>query len=144
MKSLIIVGIFLILNRVEAKGLDYHQAIYMAVQEQARVYKLDPDLVLAVIKVESDFNPYKRGSHGEIGAMQLMPAYFPEAKYEITNNIQYGVAYLSFVRANCPVKDDFEYVICYNNGVNRHPKHPKLHKYYKRVMAAYKQIKKSK
>lgn len=144
MKSLIIVGIFLFLSGAEAKGLDYRPAIYVAVQEQARVYKLDPDLVLAVIKAESDFNPYKRGSRGEIGLMQLMPAYFPEAKYEIANNIQYGVAYLSFVRANCPVKDDFEYVICFNQGVSRHPKHPKLHKYYKRVMAAYMRIKKSK
>lgn len=127
-----------------AKELDYRPAIYMAVQEQAKVYHMDPDLILAVIKVESDFNPYKRGSLGEIGLFQLMPAYFPEAKYEITNNVQYGVAALSFSRANCPAKKDFTWVICHNTGVNRHPKHPELLPYYKRVLAAYKQIKKSK
>lgn len=112
-------------------------AIYIEAERQGAVYGLDPDLIMAVIQVESGFDIQKLGSKGERGLMQLMPIYFPEAKFDIHKNIELGVAHLSFVRANCPVNKNFTYVICYNQGLSHKPKHPTLHPYYKAVMHAY-------
>lgn len=112
-------------------------AIYMEVEQQSRAYRIDPDLVLAVIQVESGFDPQKLGSKGERGLMQLMPVYFPDARFDIHKNIQLGVAHLSFARANCPTKKRLTWIDCYNTGVNRHLKYPTLLPYYKAVMKAY-------
>ena len=41
---------------------------------QASIYGLPPKLALAVMEVESMFDPSARGASGEIGLMQVMPA----------------------------------------------------------------------
>jgi len=59
---------------------------------------LSPDLVRAVIRVESGWNPRARSNKGAQGLMQLMPG--TAAQYGVTNafdpeqNIRGGVAYL--------------------------------------------------
>lgn len=113
-------------------------AITTEVEHLSRVYQMDPALVMAVIDVESHFNVRQRGSHGEVGLMQLRPNFFPGVAYDIRGNIETGVSYLSFVRANCPTKVDNTWITCYNNGISRKPKYPKLLPYYKAVMNAYK------
>ncbi|HWY78487.1 MAG TPA: lytic transglycosylase domain-containing protein, partial [Verrucomicrobiae bacterium] len=44
----------------------------------ARHYGVEPALVKAVVWRESRFNPNRRGSAGEVGLMQLLPATFGE------------------------------------------------------------------
>ena len=44
------------------------------IARQAGVYRLDPDLVWSVIYEETYFSPWKKGSKGEIGLMQVTPA----------------------------------------------------------------------
>lgn len=111
------------------------------VKEKAMAHKVDPQLVLAVIEVESMFNRNKTGPRGEIGLMQLLPAYFPNAKHDIMGNIELGISYMAFVKNNCPVKRDFLWISCYNSGIHRRPKHPELLPYYKRIMSVYKRNK---
>jgi soluble lytic murein transglycosylase-like protein len=68
------------------------------IQEHATRQALRPELVRAVIQVESGFNPRARSSKGAMGLMQLMPAtarelgvYDPYDPYE---NIRGGTIYL--------------------------------------------------
>ncbi|HEX8491638.1 MAG TPA: lytic transglycosylase domain-containing protein [Pyrinomonadaceae bacterium] len=44
------------------------------IARQASVYRLDPELVWSVIYEETYFSPWKKGSKGEIGLMQVTPA----------------------------------------------------------------------
>ncbi len=47
---------------------------YQHLQEAARAYGVDVHLLQAVVKVESDFDPYVVSRAGAIGLMQIMPA----------------------------------------------------------------------
>jgi soluble lytic murein transglycosylase-like protein len=68
------------------------------IREHAREQGVRPDLVRAVMQVESAFNPRARSSKGALGLMQLMPATMKQ--FGVTNafdpaqNIRAGVAYL--------------------------------------------------
>jgi soluble lytic murein transglycosylase-like protein len=57
-----------------------------------------PDLVRAVVQVESAFNPYARSPKGALGLMQLMPAtaqlFGVRNAFDPVENIRAGVAYL--------------------------------------------------
>ena len=61
--------------RVSADAL---QPIFMAAQQSARTYQLDPMLVVAVIAIESSFNPLSESVVGAQGLMQIIPRFHPE------------------------------------------------------------------
>ena len=44
------------------------------IARQAAIYRIDPDLVWAIIYEETYFSPWKHGKDGEIGLMQVTPA----------------------------------------------------------------------
>jgi soluble lytic murein transglycosylase-like protein len=68
------------------------------INEHATRHSLRPDLVRAVIQVESGFNPRARSPKGAMGLMQLMPAtaleYGVSNPYDPDQNIGGGSAYL--------------------------------------------------
>jgi len=77
-----------------ANGEDYEPFV----QEHARRQSLRPELVRAVIQVESGFNPRARSPRGAMGLMQLMPTTARELgvrdAYDPEDNIRAGCAYL--------------------------------------------------
>lgn len=73
------------------------------ISKYAKQYDVPVALANAVIRVESNYNPRARGSHGEIGLMQIKPAtarmmgYSGSAKglFDPETNIKYGMKYLA-------------------------------------------------
>lgn len=115
-------------------------------------YGLDPYLVLAVIKVESNFKPDAISSMGAVGLMQLMPstAKYVSEKYDIrfrgrkslfnpSTNVKLGIAYLSLLDERY---ESMEHALwAYNYGPARYKSHKKsmggsfLPYYVKQVMS---------
>ena len=86
---------------------EYDEYVYKYSEE----YELDPNLVFAVIKAESNFDPNAESNVGALGLMQIMPETFEwlqtykngEANmdytylYEPEVNIEYGCIFLQFL-----------------------------------------------
>lgn len=69
------------------------------INEIAPEYDVNPDLVRAIVQVESKYNEYAISRTGAMGLMQVMPGTFFEtgfkSPYDYRENIQAGVKYLS-------------------------------------------------
>jgi hypothetical protein len=76
------------------RGVAYDDII----SEHARLHGVRPDLVRAVVQVESAFNPYARSPKGALGLMQLMPStiqrFAVRNPFNPVENVGAGVAYL--------------------------------------------------
>jgi soluble lytic murein transglycosylase-like protein len=77
---------------------DRGQAYDDIIGEHSRMHGIRPDLVKAVMQVESAFNQFARSPKGALGLMQLMPAtmrqYSVIDPFDPAENVRGGVAYL--------------------------------------------------
>ncbi len=82
-------------RRVDARYRGMYDAL---IEKHAATYAVSPDLVRAVIQVESGFNPRAVSPKGALGLMQLMPSTAIEMgvrdPFDPDENIRAGVAYL--------------------------------------------------
>lgn len=133
------------------KSVDERLALWEnAIQSISAKYEVDPDLVRAVMRVESGGNPKAVSSAGAIGLMQLMPATARGLGVDPKDpirNIEGGVKYL----AQLSDKYDGDYVktlAAYNAGSGRVdsyggvPPFPETQRYVKNVLALYRRYSK--
>ena len=116
------------------------------IRAAAERYSLDPELVRAIIKVESSFNPYAVSKKGAMGLMQLMPETAKEMKvaapFEVEENIMGGSRYLRKL-LNLFDGDLRLGLAAYNAGPNRVlkngriPKIPETEQYVEKVLWEY-------
>ncbi|SKA91251.1 LysM domain-containing protein [Thiothrix eikelboomii] len=123
---------------LEKKADPYDQSIRSAAQK----YGVKEDLVKAVITVESCFKKTARGSSGEKGLMQLMPAtarrFNLKNGYSAWQNVHAGTKYLSYLLARYD-GDLSRTVAAYNAGEGNVRPGGKIrnHYYVSKVMSAY-------
>jgi len=118
--------------------------LYRLIDAAARAYRMDPALIRAVVKAESDYNPRAISSAGALGLMQLMPGTARDLDvknpFDPEQNVRGGVQYLRYLL------DRFEgsvplAVAAYHAGeqtVDRHDGIPPIaatQDYVKRVMS---------
>ena len=90
----------------------YPEEYYDIVTKYSKEYSVPKELVFAVIKVESDFEPDAKSSAGAIGLMQMLPSTyiwlaedklseiaFSQMLYDPTTNIKYGTYYLRYLHS---------------------------------------------
>lgn len=107
-------------------------------KRHAAAYGLDTGLVLSIMRVESDFNPFAVSHAGAFGLMQVVPGSAGRDVYEFLNgkpgfpnadellnpetNIRYGSAYLHLLETRLiapvddPVSREYCAVAAYNGG----------------------------
>jgi soluble lytic murein transglycosylase-like protein len=91
------------------------------IHEISEQHGVDPELVKAVAKTESNFNPYAVSNKGALGLMQLIPD--TAKRFGVTNvfdarqSIEGGVKFLRFLMGMFP--DNLPYILAaYNAGEN--------------------------
>jgi len=120
-------------------------AIARYVQQYGKLHGVDPHLVMAVIEVESAFNPTAVSRAGAQGLMQIMPQTQQDlgltAPFDARDNIEAGIRYLRMLMNRFP--DLSLALAAYNAGlgtVERYkgiPPFPETKDYVRRVMANY-------
>jgi soluble lytic murein transglycosylase-like protein len=131
-----------------SRASDEHAARFAALIEQAALSNaLDPQLLHAIIRVESGYNPKARSSKGAQGLMQLMPEtgrrYRVRDPYDPQENIEGGSRYLKDLLAR--FDNNLELALAgYHAGEGavllagkRIPRYPETLAYVPRVLGLY-------
>lgn len=125
--------------------------------KNSKEYIIEPELILAIISVESSFNKKAVSHKGALGLMQIMPNTFMEAAkelgienngndsiYDLENNVRIGTHYLA--KLNKKYKNNIKLSLtAYNEGprnLDNHLKNkePVSYKYFNKVMENYKKF----
>ena len=105
-----------------SKLSDEQLGVALKVIESAKKHGVNPDFVLPMVRVESDFNPNAKSSAGAIGPMQLMPGTARELGVNPENldeNIDGGMRYLRSLIDNKKLQNNPTYIFsAYNAGPN--------------------------
>jgi soluble lytic murein transglycosylase-like protein len=117
-----------------------------AIEQSARRHNVDPNLVRALVKVESNFNPNAVSRKGAMGLMQLMP--FTARQLNVTNpfdpqqNVDAGVRHLKSLLENFGGDVGLS-LAAYNAGKgaversNGIPRYPETVNYVRRITSLY-------
>lgn len=130
-----------------SKTIPYLTIIHNA----AKAYHMSPELIKAIIKVESNYNPRAVSPKGARGLMQLMPAtakrFGVADSFDPEDNITGGVKYLRYL-CNEFGEQNLKLVLAgYNAGEeavrkygNKIPPYKETQQYVKRVLSLYQPV----
>lgn len=136
---------------ITKKSIDRALARQIArhVRRYAALYSEDPDLVLSIMAVESDFDPNIVSYMGAVGLMQVMPQWskilgITEPLTDPETSIRYGLQILGFYRAM--YKDLETALTAYNRGPGAVDSalmrgQSPLNRYAPRVLKTYEELK---
>ncbi len=121
------------------------QAVRPLVEHTAKKHAVDPELVDAVIRAESGYNPAAVSPKGAAGLMQLMPATARRMgarnRFDLAENLEAGVKLLKQLRER--YGDDRLALAAYNAGegavrkYNGVPPYRETAEYVRKIEAAY-------
>lgn len=93
--------------------------VFEAAQNAGREWRVDPLLIVAVISIESRFNPFSHSSMGAQGLMQIIPRYHQDklprdagnmALYDPVTNVQVGTRILQeFIQRQGGLMEGLQY-----------------------------------
>ena len=138
-------------GRINTRAYNANRVLYTPIIEQlARRYRLDADLVHAVVTMESAYDPRAISSKGAVGLMQLMPG--TAARYGVSDrenpreNVTGGVRYLRDLLIQ--FRSVSLALAAYNAGEgavqkygNKIPPYPETQNYVLKVLKHYKKLK---
>jgi hypothetical protein len=133
-------------SRAPVSSSNYPSAYVDIINTACGRHGVDPALVHAIVKVESDFNPYALSRKGAMGLMQLMPQTAVVMNvgnsFNPNENIDGGVKYLRYLidryEGNVPLA-----LAAYNSGETAVkkwgtiPPYPETQNYVQRIMKIY-------
>jgi soluble lytic murein transglycosylase-like protein len=139
-------------NSTKAASPGENQLLLFAdvIEEASRTFRIEPQLLRAVIDIESKFNPKAVSNKGAKGLMQLMPEtarrFSGGDMFNPRENVLTGARYLRFLLDL--FKEDIELTLAaYNAGENaviragyRIPSLPETRKYVPRVLERYRRL----
>ena len=103
----------------EISELQTVQKVEKLIQQISEKHAIDPALVKAVAKVESNYNPYAVSQRGAMGIMQLLPStakrFGVSNVFDTRQNIEGGVKFLKFLIEMFP-NDLSKILAAYNAG----------------------------
>jgi len=128
------------------KGMpEYIQSLVNSISS---THGMDPRLVAAVMKVESNYNRFARSSKGALGLMQLIPAtgqrFGVQDFFDPAQNIEGGVRYLKFLSDKFGAHNLDLMLAGYNageNAVERYGRVPPIREtidYVRKIRSIYK------
>ncbi|QOG11662.1 membrane-bound lytic murein transglycosylase MltC [Arcobacter sp. FWKO B] len=128
------VQIQMVKNHLQVRAQKYKPLV----QRYSKEYNLSQSLIFAIMKTESDFNPFAISNANAIGLMQIVPTsagrdvnkflYNKDITpsrdflYDAKNNIQFGSTYLHMLntnylsRVNNPISREYCIIAGYNTG----------------------------
>jgi len=133
-----------VISHADRVNKDQLQAIIKGVNQSSKQHRINPFMLLAVIRAESNFDPYAKSGAGARGLMQLMPITQKELGvidvFDIQQNINGGTKYL--VKQIRQYQDVRKALWAYNTGpgnVNKGIIPNETHIYADQVISFYRQ-----